>query len=341
MALCHHEALGLTHDSSHVYNSMEELSAAQQRNQRELRDAASAVTSCLEKLNRLQLDRWLPSSAVACTATPLVLHILDVKLSSLGPSVQSSDSGSQALQKHRRLKVLIDAMKTYHPQYDGVDFVVSAVRHIVDLVQLEGMPPAIEGATRNSFEWTDILSLNPILYLRLALTIDLSLSKDRLAQELDFPPNLRGLFAGKLSPLRTLIAQEDNVPARTLPSGSISDPSTVSSTMEEWLEWGHRTSSKPSAHAGNQDPTERGFAIEINDDSPETELVMDEGKEEESVEEELDLVTAGVFDGDSLNEEDFIMEEFMGEMVGTLAELDTASFDTASFVGDLIRAAMS
>lgn len=338
MALCHHEALGLAHDGSHVYNSMEDLNGAQERNQRELHNAASAVTNCLERLNRLQLDRWLPSSAVACTATPLVLHILDVKLSSLGPSSQSAESGLRVLQKHRRLKVLIDAMKTYHPQYDGVDFVVSAVRHIVDLVQLEGMQPVIGRATRNSFEWTDILSLNPNLYLRLALTIDLSLSKDRLAQELDFPPNLRGLFAGKLSPLRALIAGS---PSRNLTTGSISDPSVISSTMEEWLKWGHRANHKSSGFGAKQGNSDQSFVVEINDDQPPTEIIMDEeedgqiGGDEEIGEDVFDLGSLRTFDAEPLLDQDFNMEEFMGEMV------DLAELDTASFVGDIIRAALS
>ncbi|KAF6811795.1 fungal specific transcription factor domain-containing protein [Colletotrichum sojae] len=177
-------------------------------NRHELQDAASGVTECLKELIHLRLARWLPISAVACTALPLVLHILDVKLSA---SSRSFDPNTQSALKQHRLNILIEAMKTYQPQYDGVDWVSETIRHIVNLAQLD--PPAGEAANPAEggpviADWTDILASQPSSYLRLALTMDLSLSKGRLPEDGDFPVSLRGLFTGGFNPLKALLERK-------------------------------------------------------------------------------------------------------------------------------------
>ncbi|KAF5519523.1 Cutinase transcription factor 1 beta [Colletotrichum aenigma] len=180
-------------------------------NRHELQDAASGVTECLKELIHLRLARWLPISAVACTALPLVLHILDVKLSA---SSRSFDPNTQSALKQHRLNILIEAMKTYQPQYDGVDWVSETIRHIVNLAQIDsatGEAPASanEGGAVIA-DWTDILASQPSSYLRLALTMDLSLSKGRLPEDGDFPVSLRGLFTGGFSPLKALLERKRN-----------------------------------------------------------------------------------------------------------------------------------
>lgn len=172
-------------------------------NRHELQDAASGVTECLKELVHLKLARWLPISAVACTALPLVLNILDVKLSSPSKNPALDSNAASALKQHR-LNILIEAMKTYQPQYDGVDWVSEIVRHVVNLAQVD---ESNAQANKNSgiTDWTDILALQPSSYLRLALALDLSLSKGRLPEDGDFPVSLRGLFVGGFSPLKALI----------------------------------------------------------------------------------------------------------------------------------------
>ncbi|KAJ2893738.1 Cutinase transcription factor 1 beta [Zalerion maritima] len=184
-------------------------------NRHELQDAASGVTECLKELIQLKLARWLPVSAVACTALPLVLHIMDVKLS--GPALPgtggASDdpfdrNNSQTALKQHRLNILIEAMKTYHPQYDGVEWVSQTIRHILSLAQLDSARSgqlSIGSGGGGISDWTDILASHPSFYLRLALTMDLSLSKGRLPEDCDFPVGLRGLFDGGINPLVELI----------------------------------------------------------------------------------------------------------------------------------------
>ncbi|TDZ46012.1 Cutinase transcription factor 1 beta [Colletotrichum trifolii] len=177
-------------------------------NRHELQDAASGVTECLKELIHLRLARWLPISAVTCTALPLVLHILDVKLAA---SSRSFDPNTQSALKQHRLNILIEAMKTYQPQYDGVDWVSETIRHIVNLAQLDS-PPGDTGSPSEGgaviADWTDILASQPSSYLRLALTMDLSLSKGRLPEDGDFPVSLRGLFTGGFNPLKALLERK-------------------------------------------------------------------------------------------------------------------------------------
>lgn len=203
VVLCHHEVLHLAilqavpNDDG---TASKDLSVIYE-NRHELQDAASGVTECLKELVHLKLARWLPISAVACTALPLVLNILDVKLSATTKG-SSMDSNAATAHKQHRLNILIEAMRTYQPQYDGVDWVSEIVRHIVNMAQIDNSnsqnPKGIN-------DWTDILASQPGSYLRLALALDLSLSKGRLPEDGDFPVSLRGLFTGGFSPFKALV----------------------------------------------------------------------------------------------------------------------------------------
>ncbi|CAH0056768.1 unnamed protein product [Clonostachys solani] len=218
VVLCHHEVLHLAiiqampRKEGSNNNITRDLSIIYE-NRHELQDAASGVTECLKELVQLKLARWLPISAVACTALPLVLNILDVKLSSRQQQQEETGGGNldrnaAAALKQHRLNILIEAMRTYQPQYDGVDWVSEIVRHIVNLAQIDGSAGEDGAGSQQQTgitDWTDILASNPSSYLRLALALDLSLSKGRLPEDGDFPVSLRGLFTGGFNPLKGLV----------------------------------------------------------------------------------------------------------------------------------------
>jgi hypothetical protein len=153
--------------------------------------------------------------SVASTALPLVLHIIDVKLSSYNKNSSSALSNPQEVAKQNRLNILIEAMKTYQPQYDGVDYVSETIRHIVTLAQLD--TPAPPSASNTISDWTDILASQPGCYLRLAMTMDLSLSKGRLPEESDFPASLRGLFTAGYSSIKALMGSDKRAAPRAAP----------------------------------------------------------------------------------------------------------------------------
>lgn len=241
VVLCHHEVLHIAilqaAPSQASTATPRDLSTIYE-NRHELQDAASGVTECLKELVHLGLARWLPISAVACTALPLVLNILDVKLS----AKKKDDTDNASSLKQHRLNILIEAMRTYQPQYDGVDWVSEIIRHIVNLAQLDGGSKSrvTNGAKPNITDWTDILASQPSSYLRLALALDVSLSKGRLPEDGDFPVSLRGLFTGGFSPLRALVEENrgDHAARKNTcqsDSDSHSPPSSHADDMEDVL----------------------------------------------------------------------------------------------------------
>jgi hypothetical protein len=171
----------------------------------------------------------------------LVLHIIDVKLSSYNKNNAPFGSNPQEVVKQHRLNILIEAMKTYQPQYDGVDYVSETIRHIVTLAQLD--TPAAPSSANHINDWQDILASQPGSYLRLAMTMDLSLSKGRLPEESDFPASLRGLFTAGYSSIKALmdagkptlaqLPQSTALPAEQLFSSMLAIPGTIHSLSSD------------------------------------------------------------------------------------------------------------
>ncbi|KAK6194045.1 hypothetical protein LQW54_011847 [Pestalotiopsis sp. IQ-011] len=240
--LSHHELLqtAVAAATPNLTASLREFSNIYE-NRHELQGAAAGVTECLKELIQLRLARWLPISAVACTALPLVLHIIDVKLSSYNKNNAPFGSNPQEVVKQHRLNILIEAMKTYQPQYDGVDYVSETIRHIVTLAQLD--TPAAPSSANHINDWQDILASQPGSYLRLAMTMDLSLSKGRLPEESDFPASLRGLFTAGYSSIKALmdagkptqaqLPQNTALPAEQLFASMLAVPGTIHSLSSD------------------------------------------------------------------------------------------------------------
>lgn len=171
-----------------------------ERTRDELLDASKSITSCLKQLLSRHLACWLPSSAVGCTALPLALYMLDVKLNST-----SAKSGHtlRVAESQSRLNLLIQAMKEYHPRYEGADWVSKTIRYFMECTYLDQSQfSSSDPVHSNHRSWgqhfegdrADVLTSNPTYYLRLALTMDLSLSQDRLPEEIDFPLEIRGVL---------------------------------------------------------------------------------------------------------------------------------------------------
>ncbi|KAH7127937.1 hypothetical protein B0J13DRAFT_510400 [Dactylonectria estremocensis] len=159
-----------------------------------LEDSAAGITENLKELVQLRLAKYIPISIVAFAALPIVLHIIDVKLST---------KPSQTAQKQGRLNVYMEAMKGFETQYDGVHDVWSFIRRAVEYATLDdteqepsqvnlgsdpaskdsacvrGTPSAPPGPITFSSDWGNMFLKKPALYFRLVQTIDHSLSMGR------------------------------------------------------------------------------------------------------------------------------------------------------------------
>ncbi|KAH6972022.1 fungal-specific transcription factor domain-containing protein [Ilyonectria sp. MPI-CAGE-AT-0026] len=223
IALCHYEVLQLDNlraSTGSSYSLAKDLSTIFEI-RRKLQDATWSITECHKELLRLGLIQWLPSSAIGFILLPLVLNILDVKLS---PPPRPEPDQPQALGiTQQQLNIFIQFMKVYWPRYDGVEWVSEIIRHVINLAQLD------ESKVRrktSSISWADIFAFQPRSYLRLVLALDLSLSKGRLPQDWDFPIKLRGLFSFNANPLKELLEGSYT----NMESLSVSSPSLQTET---------------------------------------------------------------------------------------------------------------
>jgi len=137
---------------------------------------------------------------VAYTALPLVLHLLDVKLSS---------TPFRTAKKQRRLNIYTEAMKTFQSQYDATDKVTEIISKMVEHISIENAEAQGETPSNHSEadlgslaskssddpsvvqDWGDVLLRQPKLYLRLTITIDLFMSKGVFPTDSDFPVHLQ------------------------------------------------------------------------------------------------------------------------------------------------------
>lgn len=198
IVLCHHEALYLDMGGTDMTSPLAKDPSRISETRRELQDAISDVIECHKELLRLELTQWMPHSAMGFITVPLIVNILDIKLSP--PTIEGIHQSSTATQ--HQLNVLIGFMRAYWARYEGVDWITAIVRHIINLAQLNESRSQIKGSSIN---WVDIFAIQPRSYLRLVLVLDMSLSKGRLAQDADFPVKLRGLFSLHLNPLKELV----------------------------------------------------------------------------------------------------------------------------------------
>lgn len=193
IALCHHEALHLDvlRTSPEPCSSLAKDLSTIFETKHELQDAVSGLAACHEELLRLGLVQWLPSSAIGFIFLPLVLNILETKLST--PPGAEIDRTQAAGTTQQQLNILIQIVRVYRHRYDGIEWASAIVRHAVDLAPLDEIKLQRSNSS-TTMNWVDVFAFQPRLYLRLALALDLSLRTGRLPEDWDFPVKLRGLF---------------------------------------------------------------------------------------------------------------------------------------------------
>lgn len=154
-----------------------------------LSKSIEGITDCLRRLLQLRLTHCVPSSAVGCTALPLALHMLGRKIlfaSASYPTIH--DLESVKIQSDCPTYILFRAMEECRPQHDGVDGISQTISHIMGLKHIDEVTSSSghKDDPCHDNSWSEILTTSPACYLRVALTIDLSLSQGRIPEEGDF-----------------------------------------------------------------------------------------------------------------------------------------------------------
>ncbi|KAM5360445.1 hypothetical protein ACJA88_014829 [Fusarium oxysporum] len=156
---------------------------------------------------------------------------------------QPSVHGENKLAVERRLSTLIQAMKIFHEQYDGVEGVVKAVRYIVDYVHTYLSQSVTETQHSSDSDLT----------LRVSLAMDWSLSSGRPSDAEDFTSYLGTLFHQPsriglpVSPVETDDGKQEEISQ----DEAHVDPTTAG---EQTVSDSIRT--KPSSFAGDIDAAE-------------------------------------------------------------------------------------
>ncbi|KLP20386.1 cutinase transcription factor 1 beta [Fusarium fujikuroi] len=126
---------------------------------------------------------------IGCTAFPLALQMIDVEL--LRPKKPASpEEGVKLTQKEQHVENILKQMKSYKKKYYITDWVMRAIRHVVELAR-QRSPAPMSTDDDSPSSCLDMLKTRPSYYLRLVMTLDMSISNGRLPDECDFPPSLR------------------------------------------------------------------------------------------------------------------------------------------------------
>ncbi|KAL6232000.1 hypothetical protein BDW75DRAFT_243429 [Aspergillus navahoensis] len=159
----------------------------------QIQECARFIADILQQLSKLDLIRYLPLSAVACTAKPLLLYLLDqVLINGVSATINT------------KLRVLLEAMKICKETYDYADLVLNTAHRISLEAQTLAQDQVILG-------WEDMLSQNPHAYLRFITAMDVAIAKGAFPKESDLPSALQQVRDGdRRAQLDILCAGEVN-----------------------------------------------------------------------------------------------------------------------------------
>lgn len=192
---------------------------------------------------------------VAYSAFPLALYILDIRLS-------ISDNNHRNITL-RQLGILIDAMKVYYPQYDGVEWVAKVVRDVV-----QHLDPL--WVTNSPTNWTELLTLRPSHYLQLSVVLDWSLRRGRCPNNDEFKALDELCLSRHESNMQYLTANQEL--SRKLSAHPISSSCSASGDLETsstFLDQGVGQTDFLTDHVNSGDQTEangeQGLAADYGD----------------------------------------------------------------------------
>lgn len=127
---------------------------------------------------------------------PLSLAVMSARLPTADSPSASAPSTPATSKQQARLAILMEAIKAFLPQYDGVELIKETANLVADMAQTESQAHAQSpDAGRLATNWAEILSKHPALYVKMTMTVDLTISKGRLVGDADLPAWLLGQMA--------------------------------------------------------------------------------------------------------------------------------------------------
>jgi hypothetical protein len=166
-----------------------------------LKSANNDVSRRTQELVQVRLVQFLPISASAILALPLILQAINV--------AAARGTGMEAVEK-RRLDIFTRTLKSQQQNFDGSDHCADVLANVVAYAQDDSkfvssmtawrdgkseqngriLPsPSVQGKIK--LDWGNLVFKRPRLFLRLILYIDLAMSHGKAPTDEDFPPELQ------------------------------------------------------------------------------------------------------------------------------------------------------
>lgn len=182
-ALCQQESFMLqVKKPSIVHNRMQELGA-------EIHTVIASISESVGRLVRLDLAQYLPVAVVAYLALPIILNSIDVQ----GANATSFKNES----KRRQLRIYNEAMDFCHARYSGTTGATNNINRIIASIteaqkKVQAAPQqastALMRASPNEIDdWFGVFVNQPLRFLRISLSIDMSLANGKFPEYEDLP----------------------------------------------------------------------------------------------------------------------------------------------------------
>ncbi|RFU80512.1 n-terminal binuclear zn cluster-containing [Trichoderma arundinaceum] len=201
-SLCYHMMLLSVSNPSYISDTQNDLQV-----QAEMDSALKGITGIFMHLARLGLVQYLPNTFVTFSAIPLIWQVLDAKI---------LNTGTLAADNMRDLMVYTNVMNKFRSLHENANNVLKFIKQIIAHIQTTesveineqealadtcfppellssflpgGKLPEVDSGPKN--KWAKLFAGKPRTYLRIALTIQHSLSSGNFPSEEDFPKALQ------------------------------------------------------------------------------------------------------------------------------------------------------
>jgi hypothetical protein len=203
-ALCQCESFMLQADESTAHDvKMRELAST-------LHSSVASISETIREFIQLDVAKYLPVSAIAYLALPIILNSLDLK--NLSPTNARTEA------KKRQLRILNEAMDLCSERYGGAHLTNGSIRKTLEAARSEQeeaaeteipMSSSVIPASPDAIpDWFEVFVNKPQQYLRISFSIDLSLAAGKYPDKKDLP---------RLLSLHNRLIQSNSVPKSLMP----------------------------------------------------------------------------------------------------------------------------
>ncbi|KAK7429093.1 hypothetical protein QQZ08_004308 [Neonectria magnoliae] len=209
-SICHHMMLLSMTD----YENPAEAEQRRLQSRSELEISLQGIADGLKELDTLGLIDYLPNTFVAFLAFPFTWNILEAKVLTTGGYSEDAQ---------RNLTAYTSVMRRFRSLYESTESTLQSIEKTVTFIKANETfaPSTLTTGFRNSYvahpllsetvrrpkatqrprdAWVDLLLGNPHTYLRIALTVDYSLTHGQFPSENDIPRVLQSLDLNELLP---------------------------------------------------------------------------------------------------------------------------------------------